>query len=144
MQRLFGDDEATGVLRQVPRRTEQFAGDHQHATHHRVVGIEAALAQALVEIVLTVPPGEDAAQLVDLVAGQAERPGDVAHGALAPVADHRRRQRGALATVFPVQVLDDFLAPLVLEIDVDVGRLVALLRDEALEQHVHPHRDRPR
>ena len=35
-----------------------------------------------------------------------------------------------------VDVLDDFFAPLVLEVDVDVGRLVALLGDEALEQHV--------
>ena len=35
-----------------------------------------------------------------------------------------------------IDVLDDLLAPLVLEIDVDVGRLVALLADEALEQHV--------
>jgi len=33
-----------------------------------------------------------------------------------------------------IDILDDFLAPLVLEIDVDIGRLVALLRDEALEQ----------
>ena len=36
-----------------------------------------------------------------------------------------------------VDVLDHFLAPLVLEVDVDVGRLVALPRDEALEQHAH-------
>jgi hypothetical protein len=32
-------------------------------------------------------------------------------------------------------VLDHLLAPLVLEIDVDVGRLVAGLGDEALEHH---------
>ena len=31
---------------------------------------------------------------------------------------------------------DDLVAPLMLEIDVDVGRLVALLGDEALEQRV--------
>jgi hypothetical protein len=33
-----------------------------------------------------------------------------------------------------VEVLDDLLAALVLEVDVDVGRLVALAADEALEQ----------
>ncbi len=43
---------------------------------------------------------------------------------------------GAVAAVFLVDVLDDLLAPLVLEIDVDVGRLVALGGDEALEQQV--------
>ena len=35
-----------------------------------------------------------------------------------------------------VDILDDLLAPLVLEIDVDIGRLVARVRDEALEQQV--------
>ena len=35
-----------------------------------------------------------------------------------------------------VDVLDHLLAPLVLEVDVDVGRLVALDADEALEQQV--------
>ena len=43
---------------------------------------------------------------------------------------------GAVAAVFLVDVLDHLLAPLVLEIDVDVGRLVALGRDEALEEEV--------
>ena len=43
---------------------------------------------------------------------------------------------GAVAAVAVVDVLDHLLAPLVLEIDVDVGRLVALGRDEALEQQV--------
>jgi hypothetical protein len=64
-----------------------------------------------------------------------KRPADVAQRAAAPVADHRRGQRRALAAVAPVDVLDHLLAPLVLEVDVDVRRLVALARDEALEQH---------
>ena len=51
---------------------------------------------------------------------------------------------GAVAAVFLVDVLDHLLAPLVLEIDVDVGRLVALGADEALEQQVDVAPDRPR
>ena len=54
------------------------------------------------------------------------------------VADHRGGERGAVAAVFLVDVLDHLLAPLMLEIDVDVGRLVARGADEALEQHVDP------
>ncbi len=38
---------------------------------------------------------------------------------------------------FSVQVLDHLLAPLVLEVHVDVRRLVPFPRDEALEQHAH-------
>ncbi len=40
-----------------------------------------------------------------------------------------------MAAVFPVQVLDDLFTTLVFEVDVDVGRFVALAADEALEQH---------
>ena len=50
--------------------------------------------------------------------------------------DHGRGDPGAVAAVFRVDVLDHLLAPLMLEIDVDVGRLAALLGDEALEQQV--------
>jgi len=35
-----------------------------------------------------------------------------------------------------IDVLDDFLAPLVLEVDVDVRRLIALLAEETLEQQI--------
>ena len=38
-----------------------------------------------------------------------------------------RADRGAIAAVALVDILDHFLAPLVLEIDVDVGRLAAVL-----------------
>jgi hypothetical protein len=45
-------------------------------------------------------------------------------------------QRRAVAAVLAVDVLDDLLAALVLEVDVDVGRLVALGADETLEQQL--------
>ena len=41
-----------------------------------------------------------------------------------------------MAAVAAVDVLDHLLAPLVLEIDVDVRRLAALGGDEALEQEI--------
>src|SRR5690606_1507882 len=52
----------------------------------------------------------------------------------AAVADHGGSQRGARAAVLVVDVLDHLLAPLVLEIDVDVRRLVAFLRQESRQQ----------
>ena len=57
-----------------------------------------------------------------------------------PVRDHVRDLRGALAAVLVVDVLDHLLAPLVLDVEVDVGRAVALEREEALEQQAE--RDR--
>ncbi len=61
---------------------------------------------------------------------------DLADGRAAAIADHGGGDAGALTAVFAVDVLDDLLAPLVFEIDVDVGRLAPLGRDEALEQEV--------
>ncbi len=53
----------------------------------------------------------------------------------AAIADDGRGERGAFLAVFFVDVGDDFIAPLMLEIDIDIGRFVALRRDEALEQN---------
>ena len=50
--------------------------------------------------------------------------------------DDGRADRGAMAAVALVDVLDDLLAPLMLEIDVDIGRLVAVRRNEAVEQKI--------
>src|SRR6185295_14074089 len=46
--------------------------------------------------------------------------------------DHSR----TIATVLLVDMLDHLLAPLVLEVDVDVGRFSPLDRDEALEEQL--------
>ncbi len=53
-----------------------------------------------------------------------------------PVADDGGGEACAVAAVAAVDVLDHFLPPLVLEVDVDVRRLAPLARDEALEQQV--------
>jgi hypothetical protein len=71
----------------------------------------------------------------DRVLGQAHGAADLADRALAAVMDHRGAEPGAVAAVAFVDVLDHLLAALMLEIDVDVGRLVARLGDEALEDH---------
>ena len=57
-----------------------------------------------------------------------------------PVGDDLADHAGPLAAVALVDVLEDLLAPLVLEVHVYVGRLAALGGDEALEEEPHPHR----
>jgi hypothetical protein len=61
---------------------------------------------------------------------------DLAHRALAAVVDDGGAEPGAVAAVAAVDVLDHLLAAFVLEVDVDVGGLVAGLGDEALEDQV--------
>src|SRR5262249_60562358 len=57
-------------------------------------------------------------------------------GAARTVMHDCRADRGAVAGVTLVDVLDDLFAPLMLEIDIDVGRLAAILRNEAGEQKI--------
>jgi hypothetical protein len=98
--------------------------------------IETDGAQAIGQLLAFVPPGQRGGQGVDLGCCRNRGRGRRRAARRGPVGDHRRGQRGALAAVPGVEILDDLLAPLMLEIDVDIRRLAALLRDEALEKEV--------
>src|SRR5262245_59340041 len=72
----------------------------------------------------------------DRVLGQAEDLADFADGGATAVGNHGRGDARPLAAVSTIDVLDHLLAPFVLEIDVDVGWLVAVGGNEALEQKI--------
>ncbi len=140
LEQVARDDEAADVLREVPREAEQRAGERNHAREHRAFGIEPRLAHAPCVDVRPIPPLHGPGERAYLQGIEAECLRHVADGAPRPVTDHRRGQRRAVAPVLRVDVLDHFLAPLVLEVHVDVGRLVALARNEALEEQRHARR----
>ena len=77
-----------------------------------------------------------ASHRVDDARVHAQRAAGIAQHAARPVGNDHGGQRGAIPAVFIVDVLDDLFAALVLEVHVDVGRLVAFFADEALEQAV--------
>src|ERR1051326_5563644 len=62
---------------------------------------------------------------------QPERLADLADRRAGAIGNHGRSDAGALAPVALVDILDHLPAPFVLEIDVDVGRLATIGRDEA-------------
>ena len=64
----------------------------------------------------------------------------VSRSAARPIEMTTAVSAAAVAAVLVVDVLDHFLAALVFEVHVDVGRLVAFLADEALEQRVAAYR----
>ena len=144
-QRCFGDHETAGMLRQMPRKAEQLR--RRAPARRRITGDSGSnpysrRCPASARRCSSDP--SSAAELRELVRRQAERARHVAHRAAPAIADHRRRQRRAFAAVALEHVLEHFLAPLVLEVDVDVGRFLALLREEALEQHRPSAPDRSR
>ena len=137
LERAARDDEAADMLRQMAREADQLA--RQSSASARVGSADRARARA-----------HASARSRRRTSPTPCRRAPPSHPPTGPApcrprgwrgagdSDHGRRQRGAVAAVFLVDVLDDLLAPLMLEIDVDVGRLVAFLVDEALEQHVDP------
>ena len=118
----------------MPRKAHQFAGQRNESRDQRIFGIETGFANASRIDCTTVPPREDAGEAIDLREIETERLADVAYRALRPIGDERRGQRRAIATVLLIDVLHHLFAALMLEVDVDVRRLVALARNEALEQ----------
>ncbi len=80
------------------------------------------------------PPPHLARQRPGHVLRQPERLADLAHRPARPIADHGGAQRRPVPSVMVINPLDHLLAPLVLEVDVDIRRLVPLRRNEPLEQ----------
>jgi hypothetical protein len=131
---LAREDEAAGMLRQVARRADQLTRQLQREREARIGAVEPELVDVAVGDALAGPaphlPGERGRQVL----GQAQRLAHLAHrAARAEAADHGG-ERGVIVRVGAIDPLDHVLAPLMLEIDVDVGRLVAVLGNEALEQ----------
>ena len=133
-QRLLGQDESADMLRQMARHADQLAREEEHAAEVRVGKIEPGLGHAIIlDLRLHHPPMGRGDRGSD-VFRQPHHLADLADCRARAVVDHRRGDPGAVAAIFPVDVLDHLLAPLMFEVDVDVGRLLALLGDEAFEQ----------
>ena len=135
--------EAADVLAQMPRKAlelvrefeplRQLARRFAHArSFHRL--FEMLIEDGGVEPVMVL------GEFVDQPRIDAHRLADIAQRAAGAIADHHGGDGGPLAAVLFVDVLDDFFTPLVLEIDVDVGRLVAFAAQEPLEQKMTDHR----
>jgi hypothetical protein len=58
----------------------------------------------------------------------------LSQGRFAAIADHLAHHRRAVTAIAPIDFLNDLLSTFVLEVDVDVGRLAPLVREEALEE----------
>src|SRR3546814_14289608 len=67
---------------------------------------------------------------------KAQRLGDLAMRAAGAIMDDGGGNARAVAAIARIDILHHLLAPLVLEIDVDVGRLAAILGHEAREEQV--------
>src|SRR5260370_34004942 len=125
------------MLREMAGKAQNFRRERDEARNHGIFGIEAGSADAVRIDALPIPPLHAPRKLIDLGEIQSQRLADVPQSAARTVTDDGGRQRRALAAVLSIDILNHLFAPLVLEIHVDIGRLVALLGNEAFEQHGH-------
>ena len=139
-----------GVFRQLPARDDEaadmggeVAGEILDLLRnlHRVpdarvcIRIEAAFRRKVGEALPARAPDGFRDARGDVLR-QAHRLADLPDRAAFAEADQRRGQRGAVAAIAGIDVLDHLLPPLMLEIHVDIGRLVARGADEAFEQQI--------
>ena len=134
------DDEAAGMLRQMTRKADQFAREFERETNRRAVAIKAGFGQTRFNRVCFIPPLHGFGEAPGLLNRETECLADILKRRARPVSGERCRQRSAFAPVFAVDILNHFFAPSVFEIDINVGRLVALFRDETLEQNLYSSR----
>ncbi|MDR9160943.1 hypothetical protein FEP45_06023 [Burkholderia multivorans] len=128
------DHETARVLRQMARKIEQPRGELRPGADQRRRGIEPDHLELLQQIAAAVEPSMPFRDTIDEHRIDTERLAGFAQHAARPIGRDGRRDRRAMLAVFFVDVLNHFLAPLMLEVDVDVGRLAAILADEAFEQ----------
>jgi hypothetical protein len=126
VERFAGEHEAADMLREVARESDQFVGKDDGLADRRIIRIEPGLADVIVGEAVAIAPHRLGERGGDVL-GQAQNLADFADGAAGAVMHDSRADRRAVAAVALVDVLDHLLAPLVLEIDVDVGRLAAVL-----------------
>ena len=137
---VAGDDEAAAVLGQMAWKADQRLRHFERELEGRVGGIKPGRAHTiLADRRCLLAPGGSVKSGDDIV-GEAEDLGRFADRRARAISDHRGGEAGALAPIVIIDILDHLFAPLVLEVDVDVGRLVALGRDETLEQKIEMRR----
>ncbi len=137
---VAGDDEAAAVLSEMARKADELLRHLKRKSQRRLGGIKPDPAHAgLPDRRRLLAPGGPVEGGDDIVR-EAENLGRLADRRAGAVGRHRGGEAGALAPVSLIDVLDHLLAPLMLEVDVDIGGLVALGRDEALEQKIEPRR----
>ncbi|CAM2158449.1 protein of unknown function (plasmid) [Pararobbsia alpina] len=121
--------------REVPRKAEQLGGQRRPLLNEWYLRIQSGLGKTLEQVLARIEPLMRFRHSIDdrwiyskCLAGFAQR-------TAWSIGGDGGRERRTVPSVLGVDVLDDFLASLMFEIDIDIGRLTALLLDEALKQH---------
>src|SRR5437773_11599144 len=109
----------------MARKAVQLARKPDGERKARIGGVEPHFLETYILHAAT-PAEEIAGQQPHHVFGESECFADIANGTLAAIGDDGGGDSGAMTAVLLVNVLNHLLTPLMLEIDIDVRRFVAL------------------
>ena len=123
------------MLRQVTWKTYERPRELEKLNNFRVARVEAGFPDLLRIGLTPVPPLHGSRQCCDPSLLETQSFTEIPYRTFGPVTDDGCRQRGTLAGVFAIYVLNDLLSPVVLEIHIYIRRLVALLGNEPLDEH---------
>ena len=135
-KRAARQHEAADMLGEMAREADQLLGQLKRARKQRVRRIEPGLAHICLGQARIAQAPDGGGERGDGIFAEPHRLADLAHGQPAAIADHGGGEAGPVAAVAGIDILNHLLAPLMLEIDVDIRRLLAFRRDEALEQEI--------
>ena len=128
------DDEAADMLGEMARERLDLERERPHFLHARALQIDARALELGCAHRAAAHSPDRGGERADGVFRQPEYLADLADGGTAAIGDDGRGNAGMVASIVPINVLDHLFAALVLEIDIDIGRLAAIGGDEALEQ----------
>ncbi len=124
------------MLRQMAREIQQLRGQRSPRLNQRILRIKPGFSETLQQIMTVIEPLMRLRDAIHNLRIDTQRLARFTQCATRPIRRHRRRNRRTITPIFTIDVLDDFLAPLMLEVDIDIRRFAALFTDEPLEQHV--------
>ncbi len=135
-QRRFRQDEPAHMLAQVARHPDHLIGQLDRARHQRVAQVYPGLLRLpLAQLAAPTAPDRLGQRRGDIL-GQAHHLAHLAHRHARAIMHYGGAKPRPVTPVFVIDMLDHLLTPLMFEIDVDIGRLLALLGNETLKQQV--------
>src|SRR5436305_15265406 len=109
----------------MARETDELIGEMHGAEDRLIEGIELALTHLLFAQPAAPASPHTTRQIGANIFAETEHFRDFADRTARAVMNDGGRQRRAMMAITLVDILNDFFAPLVFEIDIDVGRLFA-------------------
>jgi len=118
----------------MSRHSNHLLGQFENPPQVRIIEVHARFRHMRLANLAPVPAPHRPGQRASDILAQPHRLAHFANRHARAVVDHGGAQSRAVAAIAGVDILDHLLAPLMLEIDVDIGRFLAFFGNEPVEQ----------